>query len=67
MLSGCVVWALRIWKIHSLEITNLEKGENEGDSRNPDSAGAGTNVSPVGHKSLSMAFAVKACFSLTKV
>lgn len=49
-----------------LEIAKLTK-EGERDIRNPDTAGAGTNVSPADHKSFSMAFALKACFSITKV
>lgn len=63
----CVVWTLRVWKIHMLEIAKLTKEEGEGDIRNPDTVGAGTRVSTANHKSFSMAFAVKACFSLTKV
>lgn len=62
----CVVWALRVWKIHMLEIATSTKVEGE-DIRNPDTAGAETRASPTGHKAFSMAFALKACFSLTKV
>lgn len=63
----CVVWALRVWKIHMLEIAKLTKEEGERDIRIPDRVGAGTHVSPTNHQPFSMAFAVKACFSLTKV
>lgn len=63
----CVVWALRVWKIHMLEIATSTKVEGEQDLRNPDTVGAETRASPTGHKSFSMAFALKACFSLTKV
>jgi MFS family permease len=61
------VWALRIWKIHCMEIAKSDKEESERTSCNPDAVAAGTHVSPAGHRSVSMAFAVKACFSLTKV
>lgn len=63
----CVVWALRVWKIHKLEVAKLTKEEGEGGIRNPDTVGAVTHVSPTDHKSFSMAFALKACFSMTKV
>lgn len=62
-----VVWALRVWKIHMLEVAKSTKEEGERGVRDPDTVGAGTHVSPAGHKSLSMAFAMRACFSLTKV
>lgn len=50
-----------------LEITQSTKEEGERDIRNPDAVGAGIPVSPADHKSFSMAFAMRACFSLTKV
>ncbi|KAG8165039.1 hypothetical protein KVR01_005314 [Diaporthe batatas] len=61
------LWALRIWKLHCMEISKLDKEERERDGRSRDAVGAATQVSPAGHRSVSMAFAVKACFSLTKV
>ncbi|KAL2290851.1 hypothetical protein FJTKL_14807 [Diaporthe vaccinii] len=61
------LWTLRVWKIHMLEVAKLTKEEGERDIRYADTVGAGTRVSTANHKSFSMAFAVKACFSLTKV
>ncbi|KAK2611306.1 hypothetical protein N8I77_004659 [Diaporthe amygdali] len=61
------LWALRVWKIHVMETANLTEEERERDIRNPDTVGAGTHASSAGHNSFSMAFALKACFSLTKV
>lgn len=63
----CVVWALRIWKIHAMEVADLTTEEREKDTRDPSSVGVGTHASPAEHKSFSMAFAMKACFSIIKV
>lgn len=50
-----IVWALRVCKIHSKEVTRLpEKREGGG-------------AVPADQRPLSMAFAVKACFSMVKV
>ncbi|KAL1868733.1 hypothetical protein Daus18300_005867 [Diaporthe australafricana] len=59
------LWALRIWKIHVMETAKLTDVERKRDIHNPGAVGAGT--SPADHKSMSLAFAVKAYFSLTKV
>lgn len=60
------VWALRIWKIHTMEVANRAE-ERVQDIHSPDSVGPGMAVSPADHKSFSMAFAIKACFSVIKV
>lgn len=66
-ITHWAVWALRIWKLHTMEVANTATEEGAQDIHSPDSVVAGADVSPADHKSFSMAFAIKACFSVTKV
>jgi hypothetical protein len=51
-----------------MEIAQLDKEEEGGrESGDAGAVGAGTHASPARHQSISLAFALKACFSLTKV
>lgn len=63
------MWALRIRKIHALEAVGLTEDERRRAVQNADVAeesgesGAGSGPKP----GLSLAFAARACFSVTKV
>lgn len=55
------VWALRTWKIHSLACATASKEQREEEVCNADTL-------PVVHEPrMTLAFAVKTCFSVTKV
>lgn len=60
------VWALRVWKIHTMEAAGFSGEERENDIRNPDTVQGDEHRSP-GKQSLSVAFIAKACFGLIKV
>lgn len=59
------VWSLRILKIHALATAALPKGERERGLQNADVAERHDSAEQ--RPKLSLAFAVKACFSMTKV
>ncbi|ROW16134.1 hypothetical protein VPNG_01824 [Cytospora leucostoma] len=59
------LWALRVWKIYTME--GLSEEQREQDIRSHDAVSAREHISPGGPQRLSVDFAVKACFSLTKV
>ncbi|KUI60464.1 putative transporter MCH2 [Cytospora mali] len=64
VVAFAFLWALRICQIRTMEVAGLL--EKEKDTPNPDAAAGKYNM-PGQQRKFSVAFAVKACFSLVKV
>lgn len=57
------VWALRIWKLHTLEAVKVTGHDHEEASHQSDTVAEATRQ----ESRLSLSFIVRACFSVTKV
>lgn len=64
ILIHFAVWALRIWKLHMDEVAKVSNHERDEANHDPNSV----VTVPTGQApKLSLAFIIKACFSVTKV
>lgn len=61
-----LVWSLRVYKLFLMEAAGLTTEQREHDVRNPDAVSLSYSTSGARDK-LSVAFAVKAAFTVTKV